>query len=330
MSSDSMGNLEKLGILVIVILVVVVGVVAITPSDTLFPETLVADLPGAPGSLEPLPPPAPAVRDDSMGSDDRMDTRLLDPWPDNDRTSDETVPAPRPKPVASTPVPPRPVTPRPVTPRLVTPRPGNAAPVTPLSPPSRTGLFREVTVRNNDNMWRIAARELGAGRQWKRIASANPSVDPDRLREGQVLRIPTADAPRPETPGGAAAKAVSTTGSMRYVVQGGDTPMGLSKKFYGTTRHFRELLRANGLDEANDLLQGMTIEIPVVPTTSSDPAPQPPAAGERTYVVRKGDTPSGVAREQLDDATRWREILDLNEIRDDRGLMAGTRIRLPR
>ena len=50
MANDSMGNLEKLGILVIVILVVVVGVVAITPSETLFqPEPGPANLEVAQG-----------------------------------------------------------------------------------------------------------------------------------------------------------------------------------------------------------------------------------------------------------------------------------------
>ena len=55
---NQMGNLEKLGILVIVILVVVVGVVAITPKEqvdsALFaPE----DTPGMGGAPEPLDPP---------------------------------------------------------------------------------------------------------------------------------------------------------------------------------------------------------------------------------------------------------------------------------
>ena len=43
--------------------------------------------------------------------------------------------------------------------------------------------------------------------------------------------------------------------------------------------------------------------------TPSD-APQPTAP--RTYVVRKGDTLSGIAEAELGDRERWRELFEIN------------------
>lgn len=49
----------------------------------------------------------------------------------------------------------------------------------------------------------------------------------------------------------------------------------------------------------------------------------------RTYTVRKGDTLSGIAAKQLNNAGRWHEIANLNGIRDPRRLQIGTVLRLP-
>lgn len=315
MSNDSMGNLEKLGILVIVILVVVVGVVAITPSETLLGGEGTAVLPSQGGEVAPLPLPAerPAERPVAQIPDEPV----LPDWPIDEPELDDPIDTP--KPIETHGNVPQPV--------FVEPQP--VAPVTPPAEPR----FREITVRKGDNLWRIAERELGNGAHWNRIAAANPSVDPDRLREGMTLRIPTGTGGASASP--AATPPASGGGTRTYVVQKGDTPMGLSTKFYGTVRHYRDLLRHNRLDE-DGLQAGMTIEVPALAETSADPGPAsaaasgPGAAADgRTYEVRKGDNPSKIAAEQLGDASRWREILELNGIASARELPAGRRIRLP-
>lgn len=50
---------------------------------------------------------------------------------------------------------------------------------------------------------------------------------------------------------------------------------------------------------------------------------------DRTYTVRRGDTLIGIAREVLGDAGRWREVADLNAIRNPRRLRIGQVLRLP-
>ncbi len=56
-----------------------------------------------------------------------------------------------------------------------------------------------------------------------------------------------------------------------------------------------------------------------------------PVASGKTYQVRKGDGLVSIARDQLGDASRWREIHDLNRDRfgDPARLPEGARIRLP-
>jgi 5'-nucleotidase len=41
-----------------------------------------------------------------------------------------------------------------------------------------------------DNFWRLSRHYYGEGRQWRRIAEANPDARPRRLRIGQTLTIP--------------------------------------------------------------------------------------------------------------------------------------------
>lgn len=46
------------------------------------------------------------------------------------------------------------------------------------------------TVKAGDTLYHIALGHYGDGKQWKKIASANPGVTPSHLRVGQVLVLP--------------------------------------------------------------------------------------------------------------------------------------------
>lgn len=318
MSNDGMGNLEKLGILVIVILVVVVGVVAITPTETLFPQSgrsdELAKLP------EPLPlPPAPAPDAKPNVEQRHLDPEPLPPWP---APEPEPEPAPVPEPWKIDPKP------------APAPEPLPA----PAPEPAPEPRFRDVTVQKGDSLWLIAERELGSGSKHRLIQAANPNLDPNRLVPGQVVRIPLDSAValvdgRRES--GSSAVTTSGSGERRYVVQSGDTLMGLSQKFYGSTRHYRFLMEANGLDDPNQLRRDMELRVPDLPTRSANVEAVATrgtaslATGVRTYVVKKGDVPSKIAREQLGDGSRWRELLELNDLDDPRGLRPDMVLKLP-
>lgn len=49
---------------------------------------------------------------------------------------------------------------------------------------------RTVTVRPGDTLGKIAARELGAAKRWREIATLNGIRDPDNVRAGRVLKLP--------------------------------------------------------------------------------------------------------------------------------------------
>lgn len=68
--------------------------------------------------------------------------------------------------------------------------------------------------------------------------------------------------------------------SFDYVVQSGDTMMGLSEKFLGTALKFYQLARYNGVKIPAQLAAGTTIRIPgVAPRPPESPRPRPAPHG---------------------------------------------------
>lgn len=65
------------------------------------------------------------------------------------------------------------------------------------------------------------------------------------------------------------------------------------------------------------------------PTTSKKTPTTPKKPAQRTYTVRSGDTLSGIAQRLYGAAYKWRQIADLNGIRDPRTLRVGQVLRLP-
>ncbi|MEM7307522.1 MAG: LysM peptidoglycan-binding domain-containing protein [Planctomycetota bacterium] len=53
-------------------------------------------------------------------------------------------------------------------------------------------------VRKNDSLWKIAATALGDGGRYPEIVALNPDLNPDRIIEGQRLKMPAGGAVRPK------------------------------------------------------------------------------------------------------------------------------------
>jgi len=85
-----------------------------------------------------------------------------------------------PAPASSTYTAPQPVTAQPVTYDTM---PGNSSGGSIASGSS-------YTVKRGDTLYSIARRSYGDGKQWQKIASANPGVRPESLKVGQTLQIP--------------------------------------------------------------------------------------------------------------------------------------------
>lgn len=133
----------------------------------------------------------------------------------------------------------------------------------------------------------------------KIIAGFNGITDPDRITEGQIIRIPLEND--------------ENNGFMTYTVQDGDTLFSISRMF-GTDVNV--LSRLNGIPDPDYIEAGRTIRIPV--TTQPDSI--------RIYIVKDGDTLYEIGKRLgfgID------ELAAYNNIADPDRISIGQVIRLP-
>jgi 5'-nucleotidase len=64
------------------------------------------------------------------------------------------------------------------------------APAPTAAPVSAAGGGSKYKVQKGDTLWKIATTSYGDGKQWQRIASANPGLSPTSLKVGQTILIP--------------------------------------------------------------------------------------------------------------------------------------------
>lgn len=139
---------------------------------------------------------------------------------------------------------------------------------------------------------------------------------------------------------------------LRYVVISGDSLSKIAAKFYGVEshRHIDAIFNANRKVMVNpDTLKvGMVLRLPGVGKSSdsdqqhtfkkqthrskkSSVTRNQPKQTYRWYQIKKNDRYASIAREQLGDANRWRELYDLNREKfpDPQRIREGVRIKIP-
>ncbi|MTI79301.1 MAG: LysM peptidoglycan-binding domain-containing protein [Firmicutes bacterium] len=122
------------------------------------------------------------------------------------------------------------------------------------------------TIRSGDTFYSIARRY---GVSLDDLLEANPGVDPDSLRVGQIICVPGVSPEQCEP------------GQRPYVIQRGDTFYSIAQRFDITVQ---DLIDANPAVDPNRLQIGQTICLPM-----DGPQPICPA-GTFPYFVRSGDT----------------------------------------
>lgn len=111
---------------------------------------------------------------------------------------------------------------------------------------------RTHVVVSGDSFSSISTKYFGTESKAGAIASANPLVDPTRMKIGAKLRIPESTtlvaAPAVVTPNGKSSNgntvAASTSGN-NHNVASGETLAAISRKYYGSTKYWQKLYAAN-------------------------------------------------------------------------------------
>lgn len=117
------------------------------------------------------------------------------------------------------------------------------------------------TVQRGDDLWTLAERFYGEGREWRRIAAANPKLltgGPDHLEAGWRLLIPDGVPGQGRT----------------HVVARGDSLSSIAKRVYGAPEQWPRIFEANRfqLDDPDELPVGLRLLLPGKPATAGEPA----------------------------------------------------------
>ncbi|HKS16774.1 MAG TPA: LysM peptidoglycan-binding domain-containing protein [Planctomycetota bacterium] len=150
---------------------------------------------------------------------------------------------------------------------------GSDQPSTPALPPPPPVEVppsnEEYVVQSGETLADIAERKYGDQNKWTLIAKANPTVNPNRMRIGTKLVLPSEAA----TVAPAETVAVEATpppadGTPRtYTIQAGDVLSKIAKKFYGSSSMAARIQEANPdvLKDADFLVVGTKIVLPDAP-----------------------------------------------------------------
>lgn len=166
---------------------------------------------------------------------------------------------------------PGPSSPPPVAPPAVT-LPDQKAPET-TKPAVIPPRFDDYTVRVGDSLSSIASARLGSVRHIDAIRRSNPLKDLDKLKPGDVIRIPQ----DPENIQGKAVQGAPTPVApqerqgelLEYTVKSGDTLSRIAKEKYGNTSYQDLIYQANRdrLSSPNSLKEGQKLRLPRKPAT---------------------------------------------------------------
>lgn len=164
----------------------------------------------------------------------------------------------------------------------------------------------EYVVQAGETLADIAERKYGDQSKWTIIAKANKSVNPNKMRIGTKLVLPSEAASVPVDP--PPAETVSTppeSAPRSYTIQAGDVLSKIAKRFYGTSSAALRIQQANPevLKDLDFLTVGATIVLPEAPArppvtvTTGEPGTvhttarvDPAVSTGRTHPVSHGDS----------------------------------------
>jgi len=196
------------------------------------------------------------------------------------------------------------------------------------------------TVQKDDSFYKIAQKALGKASRWKEIEKLN-NVAPEDLRVGQVLKLPPKEVSSDDSAGSHGETGTTGEGGGKvHIVASGETLSDISKQYYGTTRKWHDIIKANPGVDAESLRVGQKLNIP-------DLGEAPPAGGaatspdgtatstlgggeEHEYVIQPGDvTLRKIAKKELGSSKLWTRIAAANPGIDPKHLRVGQKLKIP-
>ena len=163
-------------------------------------------------------------------------------------------------------------------------------------------------------------------------AISEMKVDEPRHAD-HAVRVDVGTPELPELP--ARLRPGAQAAAKTVAVKPGDTLSGLAAEHLGSAGRWKELLAANGdkLSAPDQLRAGMTLKLPdaVDAPRSAEGTGADGNDAHRTYTVKAGDNLTRIARTELGDAGRWREVLEANRglLGDADAIVVGMTLRLP-
>ena len=188
------------------------------------------------------------------------------------------------------------------------------------------GLAGQVVVKPGETLSDIAARY---GVSVDRLLQLNGIKDPKGLQIGTKLTVP--GAPSRPSRGGSSQGSGGQGGGGRgnYTVKSGETISEIADRYGISTNRLLEL---NGIRDPKGLQVGSRLTVPTAgPAQAARPASgggtaSPASRGPANYTVKSGETISEIADRYGISSDR---LLELNGIRDPKGLQVGSRLTVP-
>jgi nucleoid-associated protein YgaU len=144
-------------------------------------------------------------------------------------------------------------------------------------------------VKAGDTLSEISQEALGTSKRWQEIVDANPGLDPNRLKVGARLKLPTegvtlpagrASEPSPRVAQGDPQPA----GSATWRVRAGDSLWKIAQRALGDGERWREIAALNPEIDPSRIREGQSLRLPS--------GARAQAAPSRTTVVAQNGTPA--------------------------------------
>ncbi len=125
---------------------------------------------------------------------------------------------------------------------------------------------RTYVVQEGDTLWDVCIEQLGSPNWLDALKAANPSLDPDRLEPGTVLRLPDVGrSGSARKTAEAAAEPAPRPGEKVHVVAANDSLWTIAERYYGRGDLYGRIVAANPdkLKDENTVLKlGWKLRIP--------------------------------------------------------------------